>query len=484
MKDIDVTFLNQIREELQEERQHQQADMHTVHICIGRDNDFVVPQFIEAVFDIQGRLQAVELLVLIDDGFGQSVRVQRFTAQREHRLCTHVTGLSNRTGSRQTLRDKDTTVLTKIIICIFCRFHRLSIVVMDLTIAQFRIVQQVLFRTLTSRFGHTGNCLTLLLRILNLLQHHVRYLGMFVQVIVKLGLNEIVDELINGYIAVRRHVFRTEFDFRLRLKYRLFDIDSYRTNDTVTDVRQFLVLVIELFYRTTDSLAESRLMRTALNGILAVDERIILVSRLIRMRESNLYILSGNVDNRIQRLSRHTLGQQVEEAVLGHKLLTVIDQSQTGIEVCIVAQHRLDVFIAEGVVVEQFLVVIRRKLDESASLRFGFLTGTFHPLGDRHNIRIFDQFALMEHRPAGTVITERLYGEIEGKCIYRLRTDTVQTDGFMERLIIIFPAGIDDRNGIHELTQRNTATVVTHGNLASLYRHFNHLTFAHAELVN
>ena len=107
LEDIDVAFLDEVGEELQEECQHQQTDMHTVHIGIGGDDDFVITQFIEAVFDIEGRLKAVELFVLIHHRFAEAVTVERFTAEREDGLRTDVTTLGDRTGSGQTLGDED-----------------------------------------------------------------------------------------------------------------------------------------------------------------------------------------------------------------------------------------------------------------------------------------------------------------------------------------------------------------------------------------
>ena len=53
LEDIDVPFLDEIREELQEESEHQQPNVHAIDIGIGGDDDFVVPQFVESVLDIQ-----------------------------------------------------------------------------------------------------------------------------------------------------------------------------------------------------------------------------------------------------------------------------------------------------------------------------------------------------------------------------------------------------------------------------------------------
>ena len=103
-----MSFLDQIGEELQEEREHQQTDVHTIHIGIGGDDDFVVPQFIESVLYVQSGLQTVELFVLVHHGFAQPVAVERFTAKGEDSLSAHVTALGDRTGCRETLGDEDT----------------------------------------------------------------------------------------------------------------------------------------------------------------------------------------------------------------------------------------------------------------------------------------------------------------------------------------------------------------------------------------
>ena len=107
LQDIDMSFLHQIGEELQEERKHQQTNMHSIHIGIGSDDDFVIAQFIQTVFNIQRRLQAIEFFVLIDHRLTQPVAVKRFTAQGENSLGTDVATLGDRPRCRQTLGDED-----------------------------------------------------------------------------------------------------------------------------------------------------------------------------------------------------------------------------------------------------------------------------------------------------------------------------------------------------------------------------------------
>ena len=76
-----MPFLYQFGEELQEERDCEQSYVHTVDIGIGSHNHFVVAECLKTVFNVECCLQEVKFLVLIDHLLGQSVGVQRFSAQ-------------------------------------------------------------------------------------------------------------------------------------------------------------------------------------------------------------------------------------------------------------------------------------------------------------------------------------------------------------------------------------------------------------------
>ena len=81
LKNIYMTFLNELGEELQEEGDDEQADVHTVDIGIGSHNDLIVSQGVQAIFDIEGGLKQIELLVLVDNLLGESETVERFTTE-------------------------------------------------------------------------------------------------------------------------------------------------------------------------------------------------------------------------------------------------------------------------------------------------------------------------------------------------------------------------------------------------------------------
>ena len=53
---VDMAIAHQVGVELQEESEHQQADVHTVDIGIGGDDDIVVAQVLDILIDVQGGL--------------------------------------------------------------------------------------------------------------------------------------------------------------------------------------------------------------------------------------------------------------------------------------------------------------------------------------------------------------------------------------------------------------------------------------------
>ena len=95
LKYVYMSLPYQLGEELQEECYHEQTNVHTVHIGIGRNDYLVVAKVIQTLLDIQGSLQQVELLVLIDHLLGKAVAVQGLTAKTEYSLSVHVTALGD-----------------------------------------------------------------------------------------------------------------------------------------------------------------------------------------------------------------------------------------------------------------------------------------------------------------------------------------------------------------------------------------------------
>ena len=98
--------------------------------------------------------------------------------------------------------------------------------------------------------------------------------------------------------------------------------------------------------------------------MLTVDEGVILIAVLVGMGECYLDIFPFQMNDRIERIDRHILRQQIQQTVLRNEFLAVIDERQTGVEVGIVTQQLLDIIIAETVVLKEPFAVIRHKLDD------------------------------------------------------------------------------------------------------------------------
>ncbi len=81
---------HQFRKELQEESHQQHPDMHAIHIGIRCNNNVVITKIFISVFDVQSRLQQVELFVLINNLLGETETIQRLAFQTEYSLCGHI----------------------------------------------------------------------------------------------------------------------------------------------------------------------------------------------------------------------------------------------------------------------------------------------------------------------------------------------------------------------------------------------------------
>src|SRR5690606_19236228 len=64
-EDVQMTPADEFREKLQEEGDHQQTDVHAVHIRIGGEDDVIVTQVVKIFLDVQRMLQKIELLVFV-----------------------------------------------------------------------------------------------------------------------------------------------------------------------------------------------------------------------------------------------------------------------------------------------------------------------------------------------------------------------------------------------------------------------------------
>ena len=289
--------------------------------------------------------------------------------------------------------------------------------------------------TFTSQLGHTGNGLAFLFRFLNLLKHHISHLRILVQIVVYLGLDEIAHKLVDarsGWLVFLRHggphIVRSKFGLGLAFEHRFFHIESNGRYNPVSDIGEFLILVVEFLDGTGNVFLQGTLMRTALGSVLTVHKRIILFAILVGMRESDFNILALQVYDFIKSFGGHVVLQQVLQAMTREDTLTVVNEGQARIQISIVSEQCFDELIQELIANEQG--VVRFKKDEGT----GFFGGIFG--------HIADELTFLESSPTYLSIPEAGYLETATERIHRLDTHPVQPDTFLECLGIVLTSRI------------------------------------------
>ena len=280
---------DQVGEELQKESDQQQTDVHTVDIGIGCYDDFVISQTFQTIFDIESGLKQVEFFILVNDLFSQAETVQRLTAQTENSLQVRIAALCDGSARRVTLGDENTT---------FFRTVAFGIVQVDTAITQFLVMQIGFLGPFACQLGNTGNGLAFFFRFQYLTEQGFRSIGVLVQVVIQLFLDEVADKF-SDCRAFGTYIFGTQLGFCLALEHRLFYLDADGGNDTRTDVRIFEVLVVILFNDTSQCFTKSGKMCSSLCRVLTVHERVIFFAVLVAMGDNHLDVFSVQVNDRI-----------------------------------------------------------------------------------------------------------------------------------------------------------------------------------------
>ena len=248
-----MAVAHEVGVELEEEGEHQQADVHAVHIGIGGDDDVVVAQVLNVLVDVQGGLQEVELLVLITHFLGHSQAVERLAAQAEHGLGLHVAALGDASRCGVALGDEDGAFEAFLVVG----------VEVDAAVAELAVVEADLLRALACGLLDAGNLLAFLLVGLDLGLQRTHRFRVLVQVVVQMALQDVEDvgleegTVVGAVGVVGREVGGAEFGLRLCLKNRLLYPHAQGANQALTDVSGFVFLLVELAHHAGVALAES-----------------------------------------------------------------------------------------------------------------------------------------------------------------------------------------------------------------------------------
>ena len=218
-------------------------------------------------------------------------------------------------------------------------------------------------------------------------------------------------------------------------------------------------------------LFEGTLMRTALRGVLAVDEGVVFLAILIGMRERNVDSLTLQMHDGIETLLRHIVVEQILKTIARDDAAAVVEDGETRVQIGVVAQH-----IADKLIVE---------LEMEEQRRVGFKIDICTVLLLCVALVFANEFATFERGFMESAIAMTTRYKLLAECVDGFQTHTIQTHTGSEDSCIVLSTGVQLRHGSHQRAQGNAATVVANGgSLFVLHFHFYTLTKTFVEFVD
>ena len=332
-----MPLLDNLREVLNEEREQKKANVHAVHIRIRCDDDAVVAQVIHAAVNIQRQVQKVQLLIALllkERGTVHAETVGRFAAQGKDSLSLRIASRGDGPGGGITLRDEEHGILGALVLA----------VVMHAAITQLFSVQLGFFSTFLCHLTrNTRHLLARLLTVLDFLFNGLRHIRVAVQVVIQLPRDEINHESTDGLLA-RPHHIAAQLRLGLALEHGIDDLDADGRLKPAAYIRGLVILLVETLQTLDDSLAKGILVRAAHGRMLPVDKGIVILPRLLLVRDGHLDVLILEVNGRVERGVRQLLIQQIRKPVLGGRVFAVQADHEPRVQVAVIAAHTLHEF--------------------------------------------------------------------------------------------------------------------------------------------
>ena len=194
----------------------------------------------------------------------------------------------------------------------------------------------------------------------------------------------------------------------------------------------------------------------AARWVLAVDEGRDVLPVGVAVRHHDLDVLSLQVYRLVERGLGHVFLDQVQESVLGLVHRAVEVEGQPFLEIGIVLNHRLHEVHVELVGAEH--LAVGSENDQGAVL-----------LGDGFLDAASGKLPAFVAGPGTPAVAERLYVELLGKGVDCLGSDSVQSDGFLEHLVVELASGVELAGGLHHRAERYPSPEVPDAHLVVFY---------------
>ena len=111
LEDEEVAAADDVREELEEESDHEEPDVHAIDVGVGGEDDLLIAEVIDGVLDIERVLEEIEFLVFVDDLFGEAEGVEGFAAETEDGLGFDAAGASDGAAGAVAFGDEERAFL-------------------------------------------------------------------------------------------------------------------------------------------------------------------------------------------------------------------------------------------------------------------------------------------------------------------------------------------------------------------------------------
>ena len=154
------------------------------------------------------------------------------------------------------------------------------------------------------------------------------------------------------------------------------------------------------------------------------------------------------------------------------KALAIEREREAAIEEGVVPQHVLDELGAEFEVLAEERLVWRELHERAVAL-----------VGLRY-ARLCLELSCFKIHDFRLALTDRLCAIVQRERVHRLLSDAVESDGFLKCLAVVFRACVDDRNAVHELSERDATSVVAHLHVAIRNLHLDPFSLTHHKLVD
>ena len=409
LQHINMSFLDQFGEELQEESDDEQSDVHTVYIGICCHYHLIISKRVESVFNVERRLQQVELFVFVDHLFGEPERVQWFSAEREHRLCVHIAAFGDGSAGRIALGDEDARLLFPFV---------LHVAVVNAAVAQFSVVQVSFLGPFSCQFGNPRHSFSFAFALFHLVFNHLGNILVNVQIVVYLLFHKVAHIFVDAF-AVGSHLCRAQFNLRLAFEHRFLHVDGNCCHQSVSDVG-ILIFSEELLDGSGNMFLEGTLVSSALRGVLSVHKRVILFAILVGVCKGNLNVFSFHVYDGIEPVVGHVVVEQVFQSVSAQDAPSVIHDGQPRVQVGIVSQHCFHDVGMKLVAFEERVVWFEE--DEGSV----FVV--------RGLCVVREQLSAFENQVSHLAFSEALHLEVSAQCVHRLHTHSVQSHRLFKSL--------------------------------------------------